>query len=115
MGSIIRINRRLSNKLQGWSPHARMGGEAGSFISAVRQYVNGRGRVVVDTGGGKRCFFAGVVPPDTRIIAIDFSQAELSLDKDVQGTVVADVTAHIPLEGGRCGAVGGWARRASQP
>jgi ubiquinone/menaquinone biosynthesis C-methylase UbiE len=68
------------------------------YVTAVQQCVDGGGRVVIDTGGGARCLFARVMPPNTRIIAVDVSGAELSLNKDVQATVVADVTRQIPVE-----------------
>ncbi len=96
--SVIYANRRLSSKLQAWFPHARVGPEVNSYISAIRRYVSGSGQVVIDTGGGARCLFAGVVPHNTRIISVDISRAELSLNKNVHETVVADVTSHIPVE-----------------
>lgn len=95
---LLRANQRLSKKLRAWFPHARMNDEASGCVSAVRQYVNGTRRVVIDTGGGARCLFASVVPRNTWIIAVDVSPAELSLNKDVQETMVADVTNHIPVE-----------------
>src|SRR6266568_1929681 len=79
--SVIYANRRLSSKLQAWFPHARVGPEVNSYISAIRRYVSGSGQVVIDTGGGARCLFAGVVPHNTRIISVDISRAELSLNK----------------------------------
>jgi ubiquinone/menaquinone biosynthesis C-methylase UbiE len=97
MKSILQFNRRLSNSLKSWFPHARTNVSNG-YATAVQQCLDGKGRTVIDTGGGARCLFANMMPSDTRIIAVDLSREELSRNKDVQGAVVADVTKHIPIE-----------------
>lgn len=53
------------------------------------------GGVVVDVGSGRECRFARRRPAgrDVRIIGVDVSEAELNENHDVDGRIVADVSA----------------------
>lgn len=61
------------------------------------------GAVFVDLGGGRRCQYAGQVPPDrgVRLIAVDISADELSHNKDVDEKLVADVSKGLPFADGQ--------------
>jgi SAM-dependent methyltransferase len=55
--------------------------------------------VVLDLGGGRRCVYAKYVEPPGRVslVAVDISEEELSLNRDVSETHVADVAAGLPM------------------
>lgn len=54
---------------------------------------------VLDLGGGRRCVYAGSLPPDhhLRLIAVDVSADELAANHDVSETCVADVADNLPF------------------
>ena len=60
------------------------------------------GAVVLDLGGGRSCRYASAVNPPGRIdlIAVDISPEELSHNKDVTSTCVADVASGLPMPDG---------------
>jgi SAM-dependent methyltransferase len=60
------------------------------------------GATFVDLGGGRRCEYAAAVPRarGVRAIAVDISPEELSHNRDVDETVVADVSRGLPFDEG---------------
>lgn len=65
-------------------------------VQAVRRRP---GQLVVDVGGGKHLRYADLIAPgEARIIAVDVSAEELSVNEHVSETRVADVTKHLPFE-----------------
>jgi ubiquinone/menaquinone biosynthesis C-methylase UbiE len=73
---------------------ARFETEAAALIRSLPD-----GAVVLDLGGGRRCFYADAVEPAGRLklIAVDISADELALNADVSEICVADVAKTIPL------------------
>jgi ubiquinone/menaquinone biosynthesis C-methylase UbiE len=59
------------------------------------------GSVVADVGGGAQCALVTTCP-DSQIIALDISAAELARNRDVEDRRVADVTKHMPLADNSC-------------
>ena len=60
------------------------------------------GATVLDLGGGRRCVYAQCVQPRgrLRLVAVDISAEELAMNTDVSETLVADVTAGLPVPPG---------------
>jgi len=54
---------------------------------------------VLDIGGGKKCFVAGLRKPEcnTRIVALDVDEDELRLNEDVDARLVGDATRALPF------------------
>jgi SAM-dependent methyltransferase len=55
--------------------------------------------LVIDVGGGRHCAFAAQIPADdgATLIAMDISEEELRLNRDVALRVAADATRPLPL------------------
>lgn len=55
--------------------------------------------LVIDLGGGRRCAFAAQTPADSgaTLVAMDISEEELRLNRDVALRVAADATRPLPL------------------
>jgi ubiquinone/menaquinone biosynthesis C-methylase UbiE len=60
----------------------------------------GPGALVLDIGGGRRCAIAGLRPSGVRLVAVDSSESELALNRDVDERVLADVCSRIPMNDG---------------
>jgi SAM-dependent methyltransferase len=68
--------------------------EAARLIAGLRD-----GSTVLDLGGGRRCVYAGAVPPvrEVRLVAVDVSPEELALNTTVDETCVADIARELPF------------------
>jgi SAM-dependent methyltransferase len=57
------------------------------------------GATVLDLGGGRRCVYAGAVPPgrDVKLVAVDVSADELALNESVDETRVANIADELPF------------------
>lgn len=94
------LNRRASASLRPLLPHAHAKLDD-RYASTVADHVKAapEGAIVLDVGGGKRCWFAGMTGDSTtaRIVAIDISREELTHNPDVDAKVVADIVQGLPL------------------
>jgi ubiquinone/menaquinone biosynthesis C-methylase UbiE len=96
----VRLSRRLARALSIESDKPfwqRFEREAGEALVALPP-----GATAIDLGGGRRCVYAGAVPPGSavRLVAVDVSAEELALNRDVDETVVADVAQRLPFADG---------------
>jgi SAM-dependent methyltransferase len=96
------INRKACKRLEGFLPQAI--NIFGLYAQAVRDAINASPThaIVIDFGGGKHCWFAGVLNGErsTTVIALDISASELSDNQDVNAKVVADVAQGLPFRNG---------------
>jgi ubiquinone/menaquinone biosynthesis C-methylase UbiE len=98
VSAFIRVNQRLS-----WRVRHRLSTPevlSDRYLErVVRLMQERRAEVVVDVGGGRSCHFAASRPPGvgTRIVAVDPAADELSLNRDVDETVVADASRELPF------------------
>lgn len=100
--SFFRYNRSICEKIEDRLPQAMTLSFNRLYEATVREAMNDSpGKVVVDIGGGKKCFVSEFRNSnlDTRIYAFDISESELRLNTGVDGKVVSDVTAALPLAG----------------
>lgn len=68
-----------------------------SAASALRSLPPGA--TVLDLGGGRRCVYAGALPPDhgLRLVAVDVSEEELAANSDVDETCLANIAEGLPF------------------
>jgi len=70
-----------------------------SFEQEVQERIRALpdGAVVVDVGGGRRCVYHHALRPGIELVATDVSAEELALNPHATRTLVADVSADLPL------------------
>jgi ubiquinone/menaquinone biosynthesis C-methylase UbiE len=100
----LQLNRRLSAGVQ-----ARLHDTANDlyrrYDEVVARSVPSRpDAVVVDVGGGRRCSFVHRLPAGAsraRIVAVDVAPEELTSNRDVDETRVADIVHGLPFDDGQ--------------
>jgi ubiquinone/menaquinone biosynthesis C-methylase UbiE len=99
--AFLDLNRRLSQAVADVLPQQRDMPEDRYAEFVVRAIRRKPDQLVVDVGGGKTLRYAEhIAPGEARIIAVDVSEAELSVNEHVSETRVADVTKHLPFADG---------------
>lgn len=97
VGANVRLSRaterrlRLPTDKKLWQEFER---QAAEQIRALPD-----GATVLDLGGGRRCVYAGAVPPGrhVKIVAVDVSAEELALNESVDETRVANIADELPF------------------
>lgn len=93
-------NRRVCDRIEDWLPPSFTVNFNRVYEAVVRDAMNAQpGQLVLDIGGGKKCFVAGMRLPGagTRIVAIDIDEGELRQNNDVDARLVGDVTKGLPF------------------
>jgi SAM-dependent methyltransferase len=98
LSAFIRANQRLSARARKKLFEPEVLGER--YLERIATLMHDRRLdVVVDVGGGRSCHFADSRPPGagTRIVAVDAAADELTLNEDVDETIVADASRGLPF------------------
>lgn len=94
----IQFNRLICKRIERHLPQAQMNPSVlYSKIVGERMRKLRRGAVVVDIGGGRRCAVAEFKTKGIRLVAIDVSEEELTMNTDVDEKIVADATKQMPF------------------
>jgi ubiquinone/menaquinone biosynthesis C-methylase UbiE len=97
--AFLDVNRRLSFAIASVLPQQQDMPEVRYAEFVVRAIRRKPDQLVVDVGGGKTLRYAEwIAPGEARIVAVDISEAELSVNEHVSETRVGDVTKHMPFE-----------------
>jgi len=98
LSRFIRANRALCARLEPHLPQARLNISL-HYELTVAEHMRRLtpGSIVVDAGGGRKCCYAEYKPEGIEIVAADVSGEELSLNKEADRGVVADVSTRLPF------------------
>ncbi len=95
----IEANRRISASIGRSFPQTRIDIASLYQETVIAQMARlGPPATIADVGGGRTCRFARHKPRGVNIIAIDVSEEELSLNRDVDEIRVGDCSDRIPLD-----------------
>lgn len=95
------MNRQACARIARRLPHTRVDiNDLYDQDVALRMLELPPGAVVVDVGGGRSCRVARFRPPGIRLLAVDISEDELRLNRDVDEWRVGDCTHRLPLANG---------------
>lgn len=100
--TLFDANRRMSRWLERRLPQAKRD-PYDAYPKLVADRMNARPQqLLVDVGGGKSCPFAEYRQTglNTRIVAVDVSEDEIRLNRDVDETRVANIMRDLPFETG---------------
>src|SRR5438105_692758 len=92
----ISVNHWLSLRVEGLLPKKFTRHLHTVYRYEVAKLINASSRpVILDVGGGKECPFLPHLehPEQCLIVAIDISESELRINKDVRNRVIADASA----------------------
>jgi SAM-dependent methyltransferase len=94
----VQANRRIASAIEQRLPQRRLD-ISREYTLTVTRHMRALepGAIIVDAGGGRRCAVAEGRPAGARIIAVDESAAELALNREVDGTRVADISRALPF------------------
>lgn len=93
-------NRVICDRIEDWLPRSFTVSFNRAYEAVMREVMaEASVKSVLDIGGGKKCFVAGMRVPEqgTRIVAIDVDEGELRQNRDVDAKVVGDVTVGLPF------------------